>query len=103
MLTGLFVDTKVKMAVFFLTMVALLAIFVPLLSSVDPNAFDPLLVGDPKPPSFRHLFGTDDLGRDLLIRSIYGARISLMVGFVSAGISICIGIVLGITAGYKGG
>jgi peptide/nickel transport system permease protein len=96
-------DTTVKLAVWFLGTIALLAFIVPLVSQVDPNFFDPLQVGDPQPPSLRHLFGTDDLGRDLLIRSIYGARISLMVGIVSAGISVLIGIIIGTVAGYVSG
>lgn len=54
-------------------------------------------------PSHEHPFGTDELGRDVLSRVIYGARISLWVGFVSVGIAIVIGTVLGSAAGYYGG
>jgi peptide/nickel transport system permease protein len=54
-------------------------------------------------PSMRHLLGTDQLGRDVLSRMIYGARVSLAVGFVSVGIATVIGIALGSVAGYKGG
>ncbi|MFC1591996.1 ABC transporter permease [Thermodesulfobacteriota bacterium] len=54
------------------------------------------------PPSAEHLFGTDDLGRDILSRMFWGARISLAVGFVAVGISTAIGIVLGSLAGYYG-
>ncbi|MGC9148703.1 MAG: ABC transporter permease [Sulfolobales archaeon] len=56
-----------------------------------------------EPPSPRHLLGTDYLGRDLLSRVIWGARISILVGFVAAGISAIIGIILGTLAGYYGG
>jgi peptide/nickel transport system permease protein len=56
-----------------------------------------------KPPSAAHLFGTDDFGRDILTRIIYGARISLQVGFVAVGIAGTIGIALGLVAGYFGG
>jgi len=56
-----------------------------------------------KPPTAAHLFGTDDFGRDILSRIIYGARISLQVGFVAVGIAGSIGIVLGLLAGYFGG
>lgn len=54
-------------------------------------------------PSHEHPFGTDELGRDVLSRVIYGARISLWVGFVAVGIAITIGTVLGSAAGYYGG
>jgi peptide/nickel transport system permease protein len=64
--------------------------------------------GDPgnrarDPPSARHLFGTDEQGRDVFARVIYGTRIALLVGFVSMGIAGAIGIVLGALAGYFGG
>ena len=55
------------------------------------------------PPSSEHLLGTDILGRDLLSRILYGARISLMVGFVAAGVTLVIGVSWGIVAGYFGG
>jgi peptide/nickel transport system permease protein len=54
-------------------------------------------------PSIEHPIGTDHLGRDVLSRMLYGARISLAVGFVAVGISICIGILVGSIAGYYGG
>ena len=55
------------------------------------------------PPSLAHPLGTDDLGREVLVRMLYGARISLLVGFVAVGISTLIGITLGALAGYYGG
>ena len=55
------------------------------------------------PPSADHLLGTDILGRDLLSRILYGARISLLVGFVATGVALVIGVSWGITAGYMGG
>lgn len=55
------------------------------------------------PPSIHHLLGTDDLGRDLLSRVIYGARVSLVVGFVSVAIGLLVGGTLGLISGYKGG
>ena len=55
------------------------------------------------PPSLTHWCGTDDRGRDILSRMVYGARISLSVGFVAVGISLFIGIILGALAGYFGG
>src|SRR5213079_3277782 len=56
-----------------------------------------------KAPSAQHWFGTDDLGRDILARVIYGARASLMAGAISVGIALSIGVPLGLVAGYRGG
>ena len=55
------------------------------------------------PPSADHILGTDVLGRDLLSRILYGARISLLVGFVATGVALVIGVSWGIIAGYAGG
>ncbi len=55
------------------------------------------------PPSSEHFLGTDVLGRDLLSRILYGARISLLVGFVATGVALIIGVSWGIIAGYAGG
>ena len=93
----------VLLSAFFLFVLFLLSLFVPLVISADPNFFDPNFVGDPEPPSWSHPFGTDDLGRDILIRCVYGARVSLMVGVVSVSLSICIGTVIGVVSGYFGG
>lgn len=79
----------------------LIAIAAPFLSTHDPYTIDAEAVLEA--PSFRHPFGTDELGRDVLSRVIYGARISLWVGFVSVGIAILIGTLLGSMAGYYGG
>lgn len=54
-------------------------------------------------PSRKHIFGTDDRGRDILVRMIYGSRISLSVGFIAAGISLVVGLIVGVLAGYYGG
>jgi peptide/nickel transport system permease protein len=77
------------------------AVFAPFLSPFDPNEIDRKHILEA--PSMQHLFGTDDLGRDVLSRMIWGARISLAVGFVSVGIATIIGIILGAIAGYYGG
>jgi peptide/nickel transport system permease protein len=55
------------------------------------------------PPTVAHLLGTDDLGRDLLSRTIYGARISLLAGIVAVGIALVAGVTIGLVAGYWGG
>lgn len=77
------------------------AAFAPWLAPYDPLAQD--LMDTLKPPSLQHPFGTDDLGRDLLSRVIYGTRISLAVGVIAVGIGLVVGIVLGAVAGYWGG
>jgi peptide/nickel transport system permease protein len=73
----------------------------PFITPYDPDHLD--LYHVLTPPSGAHWFGTDELGRDVLTRVIYGARISLKVGFVSMGIAICLGTVAGLAAGYYGG
>ncbi len=80
-----------------LTIVALLA---PLLAPTDPFTQD--LDARLLPPSRLHWLGTDDLGRDLLTRIMYGGRVSLTVGIVSVGIALATGSVLGLLAGYYG-
>ncbi|MCM2265141.1 MAG: ABC transporter permease [Desulfuromonadales bacterium] len=76
-----------------------LAMAVPLLGR-DPGAID--IASRLQSPGWAHPLGTDDLGRDVLTRILYGARISLLVGFVAVGIATVIGIVLGAVAGYYG-
>jgi peptide/nickel transport system permease protein len=80
---------------------ALLAVLANFIAPWDPNRPDVKQILDP--PSKRHLFGTDQLGRDVLSRMLFGARVSLAVGFVSVGIAATIGILLGAAAGYHGG
>lgn len=81
-----------------LFVVSLLA---PWLAPYDPNAID--LKNILAPPTASHWFGTDQLGRDVCSRMIWGAGISLKVGFVATGIAILIGTILGAVAGYYGG
>jgi peptide/nickel transport system permease protein len=78
-----------------------LALFAPVLAPWDPNRPDVKHILDP--PSAKHWLGTDQLGRDVLSRMLYGARVSLAVGFVSVGIAALIGTILGAFAGYAGG
>ena len=73
----------------------------PWLAPYDPNFID--LKQVLMPPSPAHLLGTDTLGRDVLSRIIFGARVSLMVGFVAVGIATLIGLLVGALAGYYGG
>ena len=82
-------------------LVFVLSIFAPLIAPYNPSQIDieNILVG----PSLSHPLGTDDLGRDVLSRMLWGGRISLEVGFVAVGIATIIGIILGSLAGYYGG
>jgi ABC-type dipeptide/oligopeptide/nickel transport system permease subunit len=78
-----------------------MAIFADLLA---PAAYDFAVLAEARQfPSRAHLLGTDEVGRDLLSRLIYGARISLLVGFAVQGIALLIGVTLGLTAGLLGG
>ena len=79
----------------------LCAIFAPLIAPYS-YSYQDLDLGASK-PSWEHLLGTDVMGRDLLSRILYGARISLMVGFVATGVALVIGVSWGIIAGYFGG
>jgi peptide/nickel transport system permease protein len=77
------------------------SLFAPFVAPYDPTAIN---VHDVlSPPSKTHLLGTDELGRDVFSRIIWGSRVSLKVGFVAVGIAIIIGIVIGAIAGFYGG
>ena len=78
-----------------------IAVAAPLLAPYDPLATDWRAVR--KPPSALHFFGTDELGRDVLARLIWGARASLMAGLVSVSIAVAVAVPLGLVSGYLGG
>jgi len=80
---------------------ALMAIFAPLIAPYDPYLVS--LKERLKPPSAIHLLGTDEIGRDMLTRVMYGGQVSLMIGLVPSFLSLVIGSVLGLVAGYYGG
>jgi len=84
--------------IIFLFMISLLAPVIALYSPTEIDVDNVL-----SPPSLRHPFGTDELGRDVLSRMIYGARVSLSVGFIAVSIAILIGTLIGSIAGYYGG
>jgi len=93
-----------RLAVAGLVVIALLAfaaIFAPLVATHDPDQVDLLAAG--QPPSGAHWLGTDEVGRDIFSRLIFGARISLSVGLVAVTIYTVIGIILGAVSGYFGG
>src|SRR5690242_11679081 len=92
---------SLKAGVIIFVLVALAGIFAPLLTPYNP------IIGDfqnaLKPPSWLHPFGTDNLGRDVLARVMYGARIDLQIGLVATYVPFVYGIALGAIAGYVGG
>lgn len=86
---------------FILIVLVLVAIFA---DQIAPYGFaEQDLASQFQPPSAEHWFGTDDLGRDIFSRVVYGSRISLKVGFISVGIALVIGTLIGAVTGYYGG
>jgi peptide/nickel transport system permease protein len=100
-LRRLFKRKGAVVGMFVITAFVLLAVFAPLIAPYEPIATSWSLVR--KAPSAQHWFGTDDLGRDILTRVIYGARASLTAGAISVGIALAIGVPFGLLAGYRGG
>ena len=95
-----FIHNKKAMLGLAIVMILVLAVvFIPLFADLDPYTTD-RAAGFNKPPSDVHILGTDDVGRDLFARLLYGGRISLFVGITSTIISVLIGIPLGLIAGY---
>ena len=83
------------------TVLVMLAVFAPWIAPHDPSAID--LPARLSPPSATHWFGTDELGRDILSRVIFGARISMLVGSSVVAFSLLLGLIVGCIAGYYGG
>lgn len=93
-------NLKAKVGLIILAIFLLVAIFASLLAPYDPNEMSLDMMSA---PSFQHLLGTDDLGRDLFSRIIWGTQVSLFVGFITVAISMIVGVFLGVWAGYYGG
>jgi peptide/nickel transport system permease protein len=93
--------TRDRSAVLALALIVALAVAAPLVAPYEPDRLD--LGHRRTPPSWTHWFGTDELGRDVLTRVLYGARVSLAVGLLSAGIAGASGVTIGGVAGYAGG
>lgn len=92
--------SPLRTGLIFFTLILLVAIFAPAIAPYDPMA----LTGDVlAAPGAGHVMGTDPFGRDLLSRVIYGTRTSLIIGFLAAGISGVVGIIIGAVSGYFGG
>jgi peptide/nickel transport system permease protein len=87
-------------SLYFLIIITILAILAPWIAPYDPNQVS---TSFSKPPSLKHWFGTDQIGRDMLSRLLYATRISLFVGFATTILSSIIGVILGLVAGYFGG
>ena len=82
-------------------LIVIAAVFAELLTTYDPTAVD---TGNTRqPPSTEHWFGTDQIGRDLFSRVVFGARVSLRVGILATAIAVVIGVIAGSLAGYFGG
>ncbi|MEE8443524.1 MAG: ABC transporter permease [Dehalococcoidia bacterium] len=81
--------------------IILLGIFAPVIATDDPLFQTPMRRLEA--PSFEHIFGTDQFGRDIYSRIVYGARVSLIVAFFAIGIGCTLGFVLGVISGYAGG
>jgi peptide/nickel transport system permease protein len=82
-------------------LIVLCSLMAPVISSYDRDKID--LTKQYLPPSLKHLFGTDDLGRDLFVRVMHGGRVSLGVGFLAITIALALGMLAGGLAGYYGG
>ena len=93
-------DKKAPIAISVILIFILSALFAPWLAPYDPNE---MTLDMMSAPSKLHLLGTDDLGRDLLSRIIWGTQISLFVGVSTVFISLVLGVILGVVAGYYGG
>ena len=92
-------NKKAMFGVAIVVLLALAVIFIPIFKDLDPYTTDRTAGFNPA-PSEAHILGTDDVGRDLFARVLYGGRVSLFVGITSTIISVVIGIPLGLIAGY---
>jgi ABC-type dipeptide/oligopeptide/nickel transport system permease subunit len=99
-LSRLYKDNRAKIGVTVVVIIVAMAVFAPLAARQDPNAID--LINLLQPPSAAHWLGTDVQGRDVWARLLYGARISLAVGLISQGVSLALGVALGLLAGFYG-
>ena len=94
-------NPRILLGTLFLIFLSVLAIFAEQISPYDPTKIAP--TESRQPPSARHLFGTDMMGRDVLSRVIHGAKYSLLLGLTAVSISASLGTLLGLVSGYFGG
>lgn len=92
---------KLRAGIFIISILIIIAIFAPFIAKYNPNKIEiaEALLG----PSAKHFFGTDQLGRDIFSRMLFGARVSLLVGIIAMGIATLVGLFLGAVAGFFGG
>ena len=93
-------DSRSSIGMVLVILLVAAAIFGPIFASYSPDATD--FMATLAPPSASHWLGTDDLGRDVLSRVLAGARVSLLVGFLSVGGAVLVGLPIGLAAGYFG-
>lgn len=93
-------DRKAQVGIVILIVFVLAAILAPVIAPYDPNEMTIDMMGS---PTWAHPLGTDDLGRDLLSRILWGTQISLFVGIATVAIALVFGVALGVLAGYYGG
>ena len=103
MLARLLRDSRTRIAIVVLAIVALSAVFAPLLAPYDPTAQLDIVRLQSQPPSLAHPLGTDPYSRDVLSRLLYGSRISLAVGLGAVLLAMSFGIAVGAVAGFIGG
>ena len=103
-------DRAAKIAAGTILVIVLLALFAPAFAAITGHGPDQQFIGigenangGPVPPSGTFWFGTDSNGRDLFVRVLYGARVSLAVGVLATAVSVALGVVFGLAAGYLGG
>jgi len=92
-----------RVALAVLAAIAVVALFAPIVAPYDPAAQPDIVGAKNLPPSAQHPFGTDPYSRDVLSRVIYGARLSLTIGFLATMVSLTLGVAYGAVAGYAGG
>ena len=94
-------NLSLKVGSAIMLVIALMAVFAPLIAPYDPfvQNFDAVLL----PPDLHHLFGTDNIGRDIFSRVIYGARVDLVIGIITTYVPMTYGVLLGAFCGYVGG
>jgi peptide/nickel transport system permease protein len=93
-------DRRSQIASVFLLVVLLLAVFAPLVSGHDPNRQSANILGG---PSADHWLGTDDVGRDVWARLVFGARVSIEASLIAVSVALLLGVPIGLLAGYRGG
>lgn len=102
-------DRTAMIGLFVIALFVLIAIFAPMIPGLDPEAIEPRreingeTILPPYAPSLKNLMGTDQLGRDIFARVLHGVRVSLLVGVLARGLTMLLGVTLGVVSAYYGG